>query len=158
MLTYIYQALQTFRKVFSRHSPWLTFCLVVLGFLGATQMDGVSSWCRFWHLQTPGYLALLHFFQIPSDLVVKSQVTDIIDLVLQLIRHPNSVHRSCHHRKSRGTVLSTAAVRWATTKFDGVWKIPSHKASVFLENAEADSEECESIPHRENRRSRHGRH
>jgi hypothetical protein len=40
--------------------------------------------------------------QIPSDLVVKSQVTDIIDLLLQLIRHPNGVHRSCHHRKSRG--------------------------------------------------------
>jgi hypothetical protein len=40
--------------------------------------------------------------QIPSDLVVKSQATDIIDLLLQLIRHPNGVHRSCHHRKSRG--------------------------------------------------------
>jgi len=63
MLTYIYQALQTFRKVFSRHSTWLTFCLVVLGFIGAAQIDGVSSWCRFWHLQTPGYLALLHFFR-----------------------------------------------------------------------------------------------
>jgi len=64
MLTYIYQALQTFRKVFSRHSTWLTFCLVVLGFIGAAQIDGVSSWCRFWHLQTPGYLALLHFFSL----------------------------------------------------------------------------------------------
>ena len=63
MLTYIYQALQTFRKVFSRHATWLTFCLVVLGFIGATQIDGVSSWCRFWHLETPGYLALLHFFR-----------------------------------------------------------------------------------------------
>jgi hypothetical protein len=63
MLTSIYQALQTFRKAFSRHSTWLTFCLVVLGFIGATQIDGVSSWCRFWHLQTPGYLALLHFFR-----------------------------------------------------------------------------------------------
>src|SRR5215470_2253569 len=59
-------------------------------------------------------------FQIPSDLVVKSQVTDIIDLLLQLVRHPNGVHRSCHHRKSRGAVLSTSAVQRATTKFDGV--------------------------------------
>ena len=42
-----------------------------------------------------------YIFQIPSDLVVKSQATDIIDLLLQLIRHPNGVHRSCHHRKSR---------------------------------------------------------
>ena len=62
-------------------------------------------------------------FQIPSDLVVKSQATDIIDLLLQLARHPNGVHRSCHHRKSRGTVLSTSAFQWATTKFDGVCEI-----------------------------------
>src|SRR5215471_13006062 len=37
-------------------------------------------------------------FQIPSDLVVKSQGTDIIDLILQLIGHSNGVHRACHHR------------------------------------------------------------
>ena len=41
-------------------------------------------------------------FQIPSDLVVKSQTTDIIDVLLQLIRLTNGVHRSCHHRKSKG--------------------------------------------------------
>ena len=44
----------------------------------------------------------LRNFQIPSDLVVKSQATAIIDLLLQLIRHPNGVRRSCHHKKSRG--------------------------------------------------------
>jgi len=63
MLPYVYHALHTFRKVFTRHSTWLTFCVVVLGFLGETQMDGVSSLCRFWHLETPGYLALLHLFR-----------------------------------------------------------------------------------------------
>jgi hypothetical protein len=68
--------------------------------------------------------------QIPSDLVVKSQVTDIMDLLLQLIRHPNGVHRSCHHRKSRGAVLSTSAVRWATTKFDGVWSFLLQKEVI----------------------------
>ena len=47
MLSYTYEALQTFCKVFSRHSTWLTFCLVVLGFLGATHIDGISSFCRF---------------------------------------------------------------------------------------------------------------
>ena len=47
MLPYVYHALHTFRKVFTRHSTWLTFCVVVLGFLGATQIDGVSSLCRF---------------------------------------------------------------------------------------------------------------
>src|SRR5262249_11399656 len=63
MLSYTYEALQTFCKVFSRHSTWLTCCLVVLGFLGATHIDGISSFCRFWSLHTPGYLALLHFFR-----------------------------------------------------------------------------------------------
>jgi hypothetical protein len=62
-----------------------------------------------------------YFSQIPSDLVVKSQATDIIDLILQLIRHPNGVHRPCRNRKSRGAVLSTSEGQWATTKFDGVW-------------------------------------
>jgi hypothetical protein len=46
-----------------------------------------------------------------NDLVVKSQDTDIIDLILQLIGHPNGVHRACHHRKSRGAVLSTSEVQ-----------------------------------------------
>lgn len=63
MLSYVYHTLHTFRKVFTRHATWLTFCVVVLGFLGSTQIDGVSSLCRFWHLDTPGYLALLHFFR-----------------------------------------------------------------------------------------------
>jgi hypothetical protein len=60
-------------------------------------------------------------FQIPSDLVVKSQAADIIELILQLIGHPNGVHRPCRNRKSRGAVLSTSEGQWATTKFDGVW-------------------------------------
>jgi len=63
MLAYVYHTLHTFRKVFTRHATWLTFCVVVLGFLGSTQIDGVSSLCRFWHLDTPGYLSLLHFFR-----------------------------------------------------------------------------------------------
>jgi len=63
MLAYVYHTLHTFRKVFTRHATWLTFCVVVLGFLGSTQIEGVSSVCRFWHLDTPGYLALLHFFR-----------------------------------------------------------------------------------------------
>lgn len=63
MLDYVYHALQTFRTIFSRRATWLAFCAVVLGFIGATQIDGVSSFCRFWRLQTPGYLALLHLFR-----------------------------------------------------------------------------------------------
>ena len=75
--------------------------------------------CRTYYI--PPLLCKGGIFQIPSDLVVKSQATDIIDLILQLIGHPNGVHRSCCHRKSRGAVLSISEVQWATTKFDGVW-------------------------------------
>ena len=60
-------------------------------------------------------------FQIPPDLVVKSQTTDIIDIILQLIRRPNGVHRACRNRKSRGELLSTSEIQWSTTKYDGVW-------------------------------------
>jgi hypothetical protein len=65
--------------------------------------------------------------------VATSQGTDVIDLILQLIGHPNGVHRACHHRKSRGAVLSTSEVQQATTKFDGVWNI--FIAPVYTENS-----------------------
>src|SRR6266851_10219331 len=61
--------------------------------------------------------------QIPPDLVVKLQVADIIDIILQLIRSPNGVYRACRKRKSRGALLSTSAVQLTTTKCDGVWYI-----------------------------------
>jgi hypothetical protein len=54
-------------------------------------------------------------FQIPSDLVVESQAIDIIDLIVQLIRHQNGVHRSCRNRTSWGAGLSTSEIQWATT-------------------------------------------
>ena len=63
MLDYIYHILRSFRKLFSRRTTWIYFCVVILGFIGASNMDGVSSFCCFWHLQTPGYLALLHLFR-----------------------------------------------------------------------------------------------
>src|SRR5205823_11698748 len=59
-------------------------------------------------------------YQIPPDLVVKSQPADIVDIVLQLIRRPNGAHRACHSRKSRGEPFSTSEVQWSTTKSDGV--------------------------------------
>src|SRR6266568_4654756 len=59
-----------------------------------------------------GLATFLHYaFTAHSDLVVKSQGTDIIDLILQLIRRPNGVHRACYHRKSRGAVLSPSEVQ-----------------------------------------------
>ena len=63
MLAYIYHALGTFRSVFSRHRTWVIFIMIVLGFLGATEMLGLSSFCRFWGLDIQGYYRLLHFFR-----------------------------------------------------------------------------------------------
>src|SRR6266446_4420926 len=50
---------------------------------------------------------------VPPNLVVKSQVTDIVGIILQLIRRPNGVHRTCRNRKSRGELLSTSEVQWS---------------------------------------------
>ncbi len=56
-------ALCFFRPVFSRYSPRLLFCLVIIGFIGADEMIGVTSICRFWGLGCNGYHTLLHFFR-----------------------------------------------------------------------------------------------
>ena len=61
--------------------------------------------------------------QIPPDLVVKSQATDIIDIILQLIRYPDGVHRACRNRKSRGELLSPSKVQCATTKSERAVKV-----------------------------------
>ncbi len=63
MIRYFFNALFFFRPVFSRNSPWLLFCMVIIGFIGATEMTGVTSFCRFWGLGANGYNALLHFFR-----------------------------------------------------------------------------------------------
>jgi|LGVC01.1.fsa_nt_gb hypothetical protein len=63
MLNYIYMALRSFRGVFSRHSSWLVFSMVVLGFIGATEIVGVTSFCRFWGLGESAYHTFLHFFR-----------------------------------------------------------------------------------------------
>ena len=61
MLKYIYQTLIFFNKSFSKKTTWLMFCMMLLGFIGAHEMVGVTSFCRFWGLGTPGYNAFLHF-------------------------------------------------------------------------------------------------
>jgi hypothetical protein len=73
MLSYIYKALEEFRSVFSRNSTWLIFVMVVLGFIGATEVTGVSSFCRFWLLDVNGYHSLLRFFR--SDAWSLDQIT-----------------------------------------------------------------------------------
>ena len=63
MLKYIYQSLMFFRKAFPRTFTWLMFCMVVLGFIGTHEMTGVTSFCRFWSLDSAGYNAFIHFFR-----------------------------------------------------------------------------------------------
>ena len=62
MQNHIDEALKEFESVFSRHSSWLLFCAIVIGFIGTTEMIGVTSLCRFWMVNDAGYHRLLHFF------------------------------------------------------------------------------------------------
>src|SRR3990167_911756 len=66
MLFYIYTIFHSFRPFFSRKVAWLHFCSVVLGMIACMEMGGVSSLCRFWHMNEQGYLSLLHFFRASS--------------------------------------------------------------------------------------------
>jgi len=59
MQNYIDRALESFQPVFSRTSTWLLFCAIVIGFMGAGEMIGVTSLCRFWLLDEDGYNRLL---------------------------------------------------------------------------------------------------
>jgi hypothetical protein len=63
MLGYVYHGLEHFQNAFSRHRSWLLFSAVVLSFLGAPEMIGVTSMCRFWQVDECGYHSLLHFFR-----------------------------------------------------------------------------------------------
>jgi uncharacterized membrane protein len=63
MQNYIEHALENFRPVFSRSSTWLLFCAIMMGFMGAGEIMGVTSLCRFWLLDADGYNRLLHFFR-----------------------------------------------------------------------------------------------
>lgn len=53
-LSYLYQILSTFRHLFSRHLPWILFCLIILGFIGTHHLDAITSLCRFWNTDALG--------------------------------------------------------------------------------------------------------
>jgi len=61
-LSYLYHMLATFRPLFSRHTPWVLFCVVILGFIGTPHLEGLTSLCRFWFMEEADYHRLLHFF------------------------------------------------------------------------------------------------
>lgn len=62
MLSDLYYALHALRSAFSRQKSWLLFCAIILSFLTATEMSGVTSMCRYWLSDEKGYYRLLHFF------------------------------------------------------------------------------------------------
>lgn len=62
MLRYLYHALKHFRSAFSRQRSWLVFCSVVISFMAAPEMIGVTSMCRFWHGGEKDYNRLISFF------------------------------------------------------------------------------------------------
>jgi hypothetical protein len=61
-LIYLAQILLTFRPLFARHLSWTMFCVVILGLIGSHHVEGLTSLCRFWHMDAAGYHQLLHFF------------------------------------------------------------------------------------------------
>lgn len=63
LLPYVYHCLGSFRQVFSRRATWVAFCLVVLGFIGTSDLMGISSLGRFWQMEEAGYHRLLHLFR-----------------------------------------------------------------------------------------------
>ncbi|KJV05016.1 hypothetical protein VZ94_21200 [Methylocucumis oryzae] len=62
MLSDLSDMLQAFRNAFSRQQSWLVFCAIILSFLAASEMVGVTSMCRYWWSNEKGYYQLLHFF------------------------------------------------------------------------------------------------
>jgi hypothetical protein len=63
MLAFVYHALVCFRSAFTRRRNWLLFCAVVVSFLAAPEMIGVTSMCRFWQGHEAIYHRFLHFFR-----------------------------------------------------------------------------------------------
>lgn len=61
-LPFLYQLLETFRHLFSRRTPWLLFCLMMIGFIASPHPEGLSSLCPFWLAHDADYHRLLHFF------------------------------------------------------------------------------------------------
>ena len=62
MLPDLCHALHAFKSAFSRQQGWLLFCAILLGFLAAAEMGGVTSMCRYWLADEKCHHRLLHFF------------------------------------------------------------------------------------------------
>jgi len=63
MILYLYNFMNSLRSGFSRTSTWVICCMVIIGFIGSSEMIGVSSFCRFWGLGGTVYNVFLNFFR-----------------------------------------------------------------------------------------------
>lgn len=81
MLGYFCSMLYAFRRVFSRQSTWLVFCMILIGFVGGSEMVGVTSFCRYWGFDVNGYYTFLHFFRYSSwsvEMVINQWTTFVL--------------------------------------------------------------------------------
>jgi len=79
MLAYFYKALYLFRRVFSHHSTWLVFCMIIIGFVG--------------------YKTFLHFFRYSTwslELLVCQWTTFVLAQHETVIIHGRAVLTGDH--------------------------------------------------------------
>ncbi len=81
MLEFIDNALSFFQIIFPRRRTWIIFCMIVIGFLGATEIAGITSFCRFWGLGESAYKAFEHFLRA-SNWKVSSLISQWAAFVL----------------------------------------------------------------------------
>ena len=72
MLVYIYESLRGFRKVFSHHSSWLVFSVLVLGFIGSSEIAGVSSFLAFRSHRLPFVTSFFSFRYLVIALIARA--------------------------------------------------------------------------------------
>ena len=72
------------------------------------------------------------FFQIPPDLVVKSQAIDSTEVILSLIRRPKVVQTLHRNRKSRLELLFISETHRSTTKSSmQAWPAPPRMQTAW---------------------------
>jgi hypothetical protein len=79
ILRFLYHVLEGFQSVFSRRRSWLLFAAVVLSFLAAPEMIGVTSVCRFWLGKERVYLNVkkLDYWKFIAYLNVKNHYLNL---------------------------------------------------------------------------------
>jgi hypothetical protein len=129
-LSYLYHMLATFRPLFSRHTPWLLFCVIILGFIGTPHLEGLTSLCRFWFMQEADYHRLLHFFHSSawclddlvrhwSHLVWSQQVAVTVEGRAVLLGDPTAVVKDARRMPGVVTLYQDSETQSKPTYYRG---------------------------------------